>query len=95
MKMKTFIVSWYASGYTGSFNYLVVAKNIEEAKAIWKNFVTDNKEIMYSWKKAEKAVHNHHGGYITWKETGESNKETGCYELPYEEWNVGSDHLQD
>ncbi len=45
MKMKTFWITWYASGYTGSFNYLVIAKNIEEAKAIL--LYNCEKEIRY------------------------------------------------
>ena len=27
-----------------------------------------NKNVEYSWRKAEKGVKNHYGGYITWEE---------------------------
>lgn len=92
-KMNAFKVSWHASCYNGTFNYLVVAKTIEAAKELWEKFVTDNIEISCSWEKAVKGVKNHYGGYITWKEMGETNKEQGCYELEYNNWKMGSDHL--
>ena len=36
--MKAFLVSWYASGYCGTFRYMVVANNLDEAKEIWNKF---------------------------------------------------------
>lgn len=93
--MKSFIVSWHADGYCGSFNYNVVANNLAEAKEIWKEFAKNNSKIEYSWHKAEKGVKNHHGGYITWKEDGNTDKEAGCYEMAFDAWNIGSDHLRD
>lgn len=93
--MKSFIVSWHANGYNGTFNYLVVADNIEKAKEIWAEFVENNDDIAYSWEKAEKGVKNHYGGYIIWKESEVCDKEIGCYELEYDRWNTGSDHLND
>lgn len=92
---RSFIVSWFADGYNGTFNYLVVATDIEEAKEIWKEFIEHNDSLAYSWEKAERGVKNHYGGYITWKDNGVCDKDVGCYELPYNKWNVGSDHLWD
>lgn len=93
--MKEFIVEWYASGYCGSFKYSVIAKNLNEAKEIWKRFILQNKKLLYSWEKAERGVKNCYGGFISWKEIGESDKEHGCYELEFDRWNAGSDHLMD
>lgn len=93
--MKAFLVSWYASGYCGTFRYTVVANNIDEAKEIWNKFVEGNKDVEYSWRKAEKAFKNHYGGYIDWKEKGISDKEIGCYEMDFDAWNNASDHLND
>ena len=58
--MKSFLVSWYASGYCGTFRYMVVANNLDEAKEIWSKFVEGNKDVEYSWRKAEKGVKNHY-----------------------------------
>ena len=93
--MKSFIVSWHASGYAGTFRYLVVANDIEKAKEIWNEFVSNNNEIEYSWEKAEKGVKNHYGGYISWSENDNIEKEVGCYEMDFDAWNTGSDHLWD
>ena len=93
--MKAFLVSWYASGYCGTFRYMVVANNLDEAKEIWNKFVEGNKDVEYSWRKAEKGVRNHYGGYITWEEKGNSDKEIGCYKMDFDAWNSGSDHLWD
>lgn len=94
-KMNAFKVSWHASCYNGTFNYLVVAKTIEKAKELWEKFATNDRNISYSWEKAIKGVKNHYGGYITWKEMGETDKTQGCYELEYDNWKIGSDHLND
>ena len=93
--MKAFLVSWYASGYCGTFRYLVVANNLDEAKKIWSKFVDENKDVEYSWRKAEKGVKNHYGGYITWKDNGESDKAEGCYKMENVSTYDGSDHLRD
>ena len=93
--MKAFLVSWYASGYCGTFRYMVVANNLNEAKEIWNKFVEGNKDVEYSWRKAENGVRNHYGGYITWEEKGNSDKEIGCYKMDFDAWNTGSDHLWD
>lgn len=95
--MKSFIVRWYADCYIGSFNYFVVADDIEKAKKLWEKFVSENNnnEIGYSWEKAKRAMENHRGGYIKWKENGDVSKEQGCYELEYDPWHTGSDHLWD
>lgn len=94
-EMKSFIVSWSASGYTGTFRYLVVADSRDKAMDIWKEFVSNNKDVKYSWEEAEKGVENHYGGFITWKDNGNCNKEMGCYELEYKVSQTGSDHLWD
>lgn len=93
--MKSFIVRWHASGYNGTFRYLVVAENLEQAKEIWEAFVTNDDSLSYSWQKAKKAVEQHYGGYIAWDYGRESDEEKGCYKLKYDRWNVGSDHLWD
>ena len=95
--MKAFLVSWYASGYCGTFRYTVVANSLDKAKEIWNKFVEENKDIEYSWRKAEKGVRNHYGGYITWVDKGRvaDDIESGCYEMDFDRWNVGSDHLND
>lgn len=93
--MKSFIVSWHADGYCGTFRYMVVADSINEAKEIWNNFVDGNEDIEYSWRKAERGVKNHYSGYITWKEKGNCDKEKGCYKMKFDAWNTGSDHLWD
>lgn len=94
-EMQSFIVSWHASGYEGTFKYLVVANSIGKAKEIWAEFVKNNSSIAYSWEKAEKAVKYHYGGYIDWKDNGFCDKEIGCYDLGFDKWNTGSDHLND
>lgn len=93
--MKEFIIEWYASGYCGSFRYSVVADSLEEAKGIWNEFILNNDKLAYSYEKAERGVKNHYGGFIRWKEIGTSDKQTGCYEMEFDRWNVGSDHLLD
>lgn len=95
-KINSFIVSWHASGYTGTFNYMITADTLEEAKALWEKFVADNDDLKYSWEKAVKGEKLHTGGYTRWKETGlvPGNKQ-GCYEMPYDDWNTSSDHLWD
>jgi hypothetical protein len=95
LKPNSYIVRWTASGYCGDFRYLVVASTLDDAKKIWKGFVDNNDGIQYSWEKAEKAVKNHYGGYIEWKENGTCDKEKGCYELKFDNWSGGSDHLRD
>lgn len=95
--MKSFLVKWYASGYCGTFRYMVVANNLEEAQAMWKEFVKQNEDIEYSWKKAESGVKNHYGGYITWEDYGSvaDDVEIGCYEMDFDRWNMASAHLND
>lgn len=93
--MKEFIVEWYASGYCGNFKYSVIANDLEEAKIIWDEFVSSNDKLSYSWGKAKRGVKNHYGGYIRWKEIGESSKEIGCYKMKFDYWNTSSDNLMD
>lgn len=93
--MNAYKVSWHASGYTGTFNYLVVAESLREAKEKWEKFVSRDRHLAYSWEKAKKAMKRHYGGYVTWKEQGETDKEPGCYKLEYNKWGGSSDHLRD
>lgn len=93
--MKKFMIRWTASGYQVEFRCLIVAESLEEAKQIWQNYVKNNSEIQYSWEKAESAVQRHYGGYIVWKDMGESNKIKGCYEKENVNIFEGSDHLRD
>lgn len=93
--MKAFKVSWYASGTTGTFNYLVVAESLYMAKEAWEKFTEGDREISYFWKKAKEGEKNHYGGSVTWKEEGDTDKKPGCYDLGYDAWNTGSDHLND
>lgn len=95
--MKSFTVSWHASGYTGTFSWLVVADSLAEAQEMWERFAAENSKIKYSWEKAAKAMKNHYGGYTSWKESGDGDggRERGCYELEYDAWKTGSDHLRD
>ena len=93
--MNAYKVSWHADGYTGTFNYLVVAESLHEAKEKWEKFVSHKQRLSYSWEKAKAAAKRHYGGYVVWKEEGETDKEPGCYELKFNKWNAGSDHLRD
>lgn len=95
MKHRAFTVSWHADSYNGTFNYTVVADSLQQAKKMWDEFTFNNKKLSYSWEKAKMGVENHHGGYISWKNVGETDKEPGCYEEKYDAWNTASDHLWD
>jgi len=91
----SFIVTWHADGYCGSFQHEVVAESIEKAQKTWTEFVSKDKNLSYSWEKAERGVRNHHGGYIEWKAQGLTDKAPGFYELPFNKWGGASDHLWD
>lgn len=93
--MHEFIVRWTASGYCVDFYYMVVAESLDKAKELWDEYVNKHKDIQYSWKKAVNAVKYHHGGYITWKDNGESNKTEGYYKIENVNTYEGSDHLRD
>lgn len=95
--MKAFNVKWHAQGMNGSYSYIVVEETLEKAKELWNEFVAkaENTRINYTWERAKKGMKNHYGGYIKWKEIGETDKERGCYEDEYDKWNSGSDHLRD
>ncbi len=92
--MNGFKVTWYANGYIGSYRYLVVAETLDKAKDLIEEFVKD-KKLHHSWEDAKKGMENHHSGYIAWKEMGPSDKPEGCYDLGFDAWNCGSDHLRD
>ena len=70
---------------------LVVEENIEKAKELWEEFVKNNDDVAYSWEKAKRDC----CGYTVWKDNGSCDKEVGCYELEYNRWIFGSDHLWD
>ena len=93
--LKAYTVKWYASGYNGTFHALVVADDEESAKAQWDAHVSSDESLRYSWEKAKAAVQRHYGGFITWTVYDGDFGCQGCYELPYEQWTGGSDHLND
>lgn len=93
--MKEFIVRWTADGYCVEFHYLVVAESLDNAKELWNEYVKTHEEIQYSWNKATRAVKRHYGGYISWKDNGETNRSRGCCEMKSENIFTGSDHLRD
>lgn len=93
--MKEFIVRWTTSEYCVDFYYMIVAKSLDKAKELWNEYVKTNGDIQYSWNKAVKAVKNHYGGYIAWKDNGESDKTEGCYKMDSVNTYEGSDHLRD
>ena len=93
--MKEFIVRWTADRYCVEFHYLVIAESLDSAKELWNEYVKTHEEIQYSWDKAVKAVKHHYGGYISWKDNGDTNRSKGCYEMESENIFTGSDHLRD
>ena len=93
--MKEYIVRWTASGYCVNFYHMVIADSLYKAKELWNEYVNTHEDIQYSWNKAVKAVKNHYGGYITWKDNGESDKAEGCYKMENVSTYDGSDHLRD
>ena len=93
--MKKFIVKWTADGYCVVFQYTVVAGSLNKAKELWNEYVKTHEKLQYSWNKAVKAMKYHYGGYISWKDIGETNKNEGCYKMEKENVSTGSDHLRD
>ena len=93
--MREFIVRWTADGYCVDFYYMVVAESLDNAKELWDEHVKTHEKIQYSWDKAVKAVKYHYGGYISWKDNGETNMDKGCYEMKNVKISTGSDHLRD
>ena len=93
--MREFIVRWTADGYCVEFHYLVVAESLDNAKELWDEYIKTHEKIQYSWDKAVKAVKHHYGGYISWKDNGDTNRSKGCYEMESENIFTGSDHLRD
>lgn len=93
--MREFIVRWTADGYCVEFRYKIVAESLNKAKELWEEYVDKHEDIEYSWSKAEKAVRYHHGGYIEWKDNGDTKNAEGVYELGENYYIKGSDHLRD
>lgn len=93
--LKAYTVEWHACGYNGTFRALAVADNLEDAQAQWDAHISTDESLKSSWEKAKAAVQRHYGGFIRWKEYDEDFGCRGCYELPYEPWKTGSDHLND
>ena len=89
------IVRWTADGYCVEFHYLVIAESLDNAKELWDEYIKTHEKIQYSWDKAVKAVKHHYGGYISWKDNGDTNRSKGCYEMESENIFTGSDHLRD
>ena len=92
--MNAYKVHFHADGMNGSYNFAVVADTLDDAKEKWATFVKTTR-AKYFWEKAEKGMQNHYGGYIVWTDLGVTDKAPGCYEMEYDRWNVGSDHLWD
>ena len=93
--MREFVVRWTADGYCVEFYYTVVSETLDAAKKLWDKYVNNHSDIQYSWNKAVKAVKKHYGGYIAWKDNGETNKPEGCYGMESVNTYYGSDHLMD
>ena len=93
--MREFIVRWTASGYCVDFYYMIISETLDKAKTLWNAYANNNSNIQYSWNKAVNAVKNHYGGYIVWKDNGETDKAEGCYEMETISTYEGSDHLRD
>lgn len=93
--MKQFILRYTADCYCCDFRFIVNAESLDKAKELWTEYVNNHKDIEYSWYKAEKAVKYHHGGYIEWKDNGETEDREGVYELEKDYYREGSDHLRD
>lgn len=95
--MKSFTVSWHASGTTGTFSYEVIATDITEAKQLWDEFVWNNDQLRHTWERARKGDIYHTGGFTNWNENEETtnDKKAGCYEIEYHTWDLESDHIRD
>lgn len=93
--MRQFILRYTADGYCCDFRFVVNAKSLDKAKELWKEYVNKHEDVAYSWSKAEKAVKYHHGGYIEWKDDGETENAEGIYKLENNYYREGSDHLRD
>lgn len=93
----SYLVTWHADGYCGSFLYNIVTESekLEKVKEAWEEYVSKNDSLNYSWSKAKKGERNHFGGYIEWKEQGLTDKEPGFYELSFSYFRDKSDHLND
>lgn len=93
--MREFTVRWTADSFCVKFNYLVIAESLDSAKELWNEYVKTHEKIQYSWSKAVRAVKYHHGGYISWKDNGETNRSKGCCEMEEVSIYDGNDHLRD
>lgn len=91
--MNAYKLSFHADCMNGTENWLIVAKDLDAAKVMWEEYV-QNKKVKYFWDWAVKGT-RHNSGYVTWKESGDTDKESGVYKLPYNKWKAGSDHLWD
>ena len=94
-EMREFIVRWTADCYCVEFYYMVVSESLDKAKELWNEYVNTHEDIQYSWNKAVKAVKNHYGGYISWKDNGKTERTEGCYEMETVNTYDSSDHLRD
>lgn len=93
--MRQFILKYTADGYCCDFRFKVNSESLDKAKELWKEYVDNHEDIAYSWSKAEKAVKYHYGGYVSWKDNGETENKEGVYELKKDCYRESSDHLRD
>lgn len=80
----SFRLTWSGGEYrrTCSFEYEIVAKNLQQAKATWEDYIRNDEALYPLWTlvKEQKAVFTH--GIIFWREEELTNKAPGVYELP-------------
>lgn len=91
--MQAWVVKWHCQGRTGTYRCKVVAPSKQRAARLMKEHIKELSESAQScW---ETATEHRFGSYIAHDELGRVNEEEGCYDLPFDAWNTGSDHLND
>ena len=58
-------------------------------------FPDGTRDKLKTRKSELQAVKYHYGGYISWKDNGDTKKIKGCYGMENENISTGSDHLRD
>lgn len=101
------LLKFHADGYSGSFQYLIKASSLPQARKVWRIFLQNDasNSVKYAYEKAEAAVKRHYGGFITWEMSTNTKwdnaNDIGDYykgiikEMKFDNWNSGSDHLND